>query len=129
MTQATVRVIWRITCIRNSLGTAYGAVIQVRFTQDVLIRRWNRFWDPIKKKNWCDVAERYSGSGRLRTFIKPSLKIPCIFCEFGCSTEFDHPFSHVFIFGNMFPESHGFVAMPVTSSTKDTCSNLSLSNY
>ena len=28
----------------------------------------------------------------------------------------------------MFPESHGFVAMPVTSCTKDACSNLDLSN-
>ena len=26
------------------------------------------------------------------------------------------PFSHVFIFGNMFNESHGFVAVQVTSS-------------
>ena len=25
----------------------------------------------------------------------------------------DHPFSNVFKFGNMFPESHGFVAVPV----------------
>ena len=45
------------------------------------------------------------------------------------SEKFDHPFSHVFIFGNMFPESRGFVAVPVTSCIKDTCSNLSLSNY
>ena len=44
------------------------------------------------------------------------------------SEKFDHPFSHVFIFGNLFPESHGFVAMPVTSHIKDICSNLSLSN-
>ena len=33
---------------------------------------------------------------------------------FKFSKKFDHPFSHVFIFGNMFPESHGFVAMQVT---------------
>ena len=32
------------------------------------------------------------------------------------SEKFDHPFSHVFIFRNMFPESHGFVAVPVTKS-------------
>ena len=44
------------------------------------------------------------------------------------SENFDHPFSHVFTFGDMFPESHGFIAMPVTSCIKDTCSNLSLSN-
>ena len=44
------------------------------------------------------------------------------------SENFDHPFSHVFIFGNLFPESHGFVAMPVTGCIKDTCSNLSLCN-
>ena len=44
------------------------------------------------------------------------------------SEKFDHPFSHVFIFRNMFPESHGFVAVPVTSCVKDTCTNLSLSN-
>ena len=40
------------------------------------------------------------------------------------SEKFDPPFSHVFIFGNVFPESHGFAAMPVTSCIKDTCSNL-----
>ena len=40
----------------------------------------------------------------------------------------DGIFSHAFIFGNMFPESHCFVAMPVTSCVKDTCSNISLSN-
>ena len=34
-----------------------------------------------------------------------------------------------FIFVNMFPETHGFVAMPVTSCIKNTCSNLSLYNY
>ena len=44
------------------------------------------------------------------------------------SEKFGHPFSNVYIFGNMFPESHGFVAMPVTSSIEDTWSNLSLSN-
>ena len=31
-----------------------------------------------------------------------------------------HPFSHVLLFGNLFPESHGFVATPVTSCIKDT---------
>ena len=43
------------------------------------------------------------------------------------SEKFDHPFSHVFIFGSMLLESHGFVTMPVPSCVKDTCSNLSLS--
>ena len=42
--------------------------------------------------------------------------------------KFDHPFSHVFMFRNIFPESHGFVAMSVTSRIIDTCANLSLSN-
>ena len=32
------------------------------------------------------------------------------------SEKFDHLFPHVFIFGNMFPESHGFDAVPVTRS-------------
>ena len=33
------------------------------------------------------------------------------------SEKFDHPFSHVlFKFGNIFPESDGFVAVPVTRS-------------
>ena len=32
--------------------------------------------------------------------------------------KFDHPFSHVFIFGNMFPECHGFVAMPLQVVSK-----------
>ena len=38
-------------------------------------------------------------------------------------------FAYVFIFGNMFPERHGFVAMHVTSCIKGTCSNLSHSIY
>ena len=42
--------------------------------------------------------------------------------------KFDHSFSHVVVFGNMFPGCHGFVAMPVTSCIIDACSNLSLSN-
>ena len=33
------------------------------------------------------------------------------------------------VFGNMFLESHDFVTMPVKSYIKDTCSNLSISNY
>ena len=34
---------------------------------------------------------------------------------FWFSEIFNHPFSHVFIFANMFPESFGFVAVPITS--------------
>ena len=44
------------------------------------------------------------------------------------SEKLDHNFSQVFIFVNMFPETHGFVAMPVASCFIDTCFNLSLSN-
>ena len=29
------------------------------------------------------------------------------------SEKFYHPFLHVFIFSSMFPESHGFVAVPI----------------
>ena len=32
------------------------------------------------------------------------------------SKKFDHSFSHVFVFDKMFPESRGFIAMPVTRS-------------
>ena len=32
--------------------------------------------------------------------------------------KFDDLFSHVFIFRNMFPESHGFIAMPVQAVSK-----------
>ena len=32
------------------------------------------------------------------------------------SEKLSHLFSHVFIFGNMFPESHGFVSVPVKNS-------------
>ena len=39
--------------------------------------------DPMKIKSWCDVVERTRGSSLLRTFLKPSLKMPSIFCEFG----------------------------------------------
>ena len=42
------------------------------------------------------------------------------------SEKFYYKFSHVFIFGTMFPESYGFVAMQVTSCIKDTFFNLSL---
>ena len=34
------------------------------------------------------------------------------------SEKFYHPFSHVCIFSNMFPESHGFIVMPVTNFIK-----------
>ena len=34
------------------------------------------------------------------------------------SEKLNHPFKRVFIFGNTFPESHGFVAMPVSSCIK-----------
>ena len=62
----------------------YWAVLTFFEKRDVQIR-WNRFCDPMKKKNWCDVTERYnSGSWLLRTFLKPSTKMPSIFCEFGC---------------------------------------------
>ena len=30
--------------------------------------------------------------------------------------KFDHPFSHVFLLGNMFTENHRFIAVPVTRS-------------
>ena len=49
--------------------------------------------------------------------------------QFYQSEKLDHKFLHDFIFGPMFPESHGFVAMPITSCIKDTHSNLSLSDY
>ena len=35
---------------------------------------------------------------------------------FKFSEKFEDPFSHVVIFRNKFPESHGFVAVPVTRS-------------
>ena len=40
----------------------------------------NRFCDPMKKKNWCDVGERNRGSWLLRPFLKPLFKMPSIFC-------------------------------------------------
>ena len=39
-----------------------------------------------------------------------------------------HHFLNVRMFGDMLPQSHCFVTMPVTSRIKDTCSNLTLSN-
>ena len=44
------------------------------------------------------------------------------------SEKFVHSFSHVYLFCNRFPQSHGLVAMLVTSCIKDTCSNVSQSN-
>ena len=41
------------------------------------------------------------------------------------SEKLDHQFSHDLYFVNMFPESRGFVAMPVRGCIKDICSNLS----
>ena len=32
------------------------------------------------------------------------------------SEKYQHQFLHVLIFGNMFPESHGFVAVPIKRS-------------
>ena len=37
-------------------------------------------------------------------------------------------FCMFFVYGNMFPESHGFVTLPVTTSMNDACFNLSQSN-
>ena len=34
------------------------------------------------------------------------------------SEKFDHPFSHIFIFENTFPESHGFITMQLQAVTK-----------
>ena len=39
-----------------------------------------------------------------------------------CTEKFDHPISYALIFENVFLESHGLAAMPVTSCIKDTCS-------
>ena len=44
------------------------------------------------------------------------------------SEKFHRKFSLVYILGNMFTESHTFVAILVINCIKDTCSNLSLSN-
>ena len=43
-----------------------------------------------------------------------STTFDCTILKF--SEKFDHPFSHVFIFGNMLPDSHGFDNVPVTRS-------------
>ena len=40
--------------------------------------------------------------------------------------KFDHPFSHICIFENIFSESHGFITMAVASCIKETRFNLSL---
>ena len=37
-----------------------------------------------RKRTVCAVVERLSGSWLLRTFLKISLKMPSIFCEFVC---------------------------------------------
>ena len=52
--------------------------------QDVLSLEVKAIRDPMKKKNWCDVADRSRGSWMLRIFLKPSLKTPSICCEFAC---------------------------------------------
>ena len=75
---------WTIWSRNNRLNTKMLLEFFMCVGKDVFIRRWNRFCDPIKKKNWCDVGERNRESWLLRTFLKPSLKMPSIFCEFGC---------------------------------------------
>ena len=67
------------------------------------------------KVNWFSDKNRVNSSNFNATILKLSEK-------------FDHSFSHVFIFGNVFLESYGLVTMPVTSCIEDTCSNLSESN-
>ena len=44
------------------------------------------------------------------------------------SRKYKNKFSLVWMFGDMFPQSHRFVTMPVTIHIKYTCSNLSPSN-
>ena len=52
-----------------------------------------------------DSGDRF-GDKKLSKFNATILKF---------SKKIDNLFSHVFMFGNMVSESHGFVAMPVTS--------------
>ena len=47
------------------------------------IRR-DRFCDPMKKKNWCDVTQRIRWSYFWRTFLKLSLKMPSSGRELEC---------------------------------------------
>ena len=41
------------------------------------------------------------------------LSRPILIARFLNFEKFDQPFPHVFIFGNLFPDSHGFDAVPV----------------
>ena len=74
----------------------------------------------IKVKN-CKLIELVSDKNRVNScnFNTKILKF---------SEKFDYQVARLFLFGNMLPQSHDFVAMLVTSCIKDTCSNLSQSN-
>ena len=72
--------------------------------------------DGNTRQNYCELIDLVKQMEWSRAILTPWLVF---------SDKFNHQFSHAFIIGNMFPESHGFVAMPVTSCIKDTCSNLS----
>ena len=60
------------------------------------------------KVNNCKLID-FGGKSRVI-----STNFNCTILKF--SGKFDHPFSHVFIFGSMLPESRGFDAVPVTRS-------------
>ena len=72
--------------------------------------------EPNTAKNLCKSIDLVMQIELTQGILMPGPKF---------SEKFDHPFWHVFIFGNMFPESHGFLAMPVTYCIIATCSNLS----
>ena len=85
----------------NHGGMITGGLIRNR----VLSMTWSR-GTAHKKLKWIDIfglANWVSSSN----FNDTTLRV---------AEKFDHPFSHVFIFGNMFHESHGFISVPVTRS-------------
>ena len=71
---------------------------------------------PQQRKKLKSI-DRFGNKNRLTRAILIAMTLK--FAE-----KFHHPFLHVFLFGNMFHESDSFVAMPVASCTKDTCSKI-----
>ena len=57
-------------------------------------------WTPTPYK--LKQIDRFGDANRVNTINFNAMTM-------NFSDKIDHPFSHVFIFGNMFPESHGFV--------------------
>ena len=72
---------------------------------------------PNAIQNYSKLIDFVIDFDRLIDFVNRVNSININATIFKFSEKFEPPLSHVFIFGNMFPDSHDFVTVPVTMSS------------